>query len=142
MNMPLTPHGPGFRFIDRFEKTGAESGTGWKFLEPSMAVFADHFPGRPLLPAVLMVESAAQAAGVLWMSEGKDPSAPLFLAAVEQFRAMRPVPAGKTLETRVRLVKELGELAMFEFETVVDESPAARGRLTMSKQAPGAALEK
>jgi 3-hydroxyacyl-[acyl-carrier-protein] dehydratase len=137
MNIPLTPHGPGFRFVDRFEKTGPDSGAGWKLLEPSMAVFADHFPGRPLLPAVLMIECAAQAAGVLWMSGGKNTNAALFLAGVEQFRALRPVPAGKTLETRVHLVKELGDLAMFEFESYVDEVPAARGRLTMSKQVPG-----
>ena len=53
-NQPLTPHGPGFRFIDRFEKIGPAEGMGWKFLDPSAGFFTDHFPGNPLMPAVLV----------------------------------------------------------------------------------------
>ena len=51
--------------MDRFEHSTPESGIGWKHLDGSEAFFADHFPGMPLLPAVLLIECAAQAAGVL-----------------------------------------------------------------------------
>ena len=105
MNIPLTPHGPGFLFIDRFEKHNATSGTGWKTLDPESPFFADHFPGRPLMPAVLLVECAAQAAGVLWMQDSTSPETPLFLAGIDQFRVLGPVAPGETLETRITLVK-------------------------------------
>jgi len=134
MNTPLTPHGPGFRFVDHFEKTTRDCGTGSKYLDPAMPVFADHFPGRPLLPAVLMIECAAQAAGILWMDGCGDPTAPLFLAGVEKFRALRPVSAGERLEARLRVVKDFGNLAVFDFELMVKESAVARGQLTLSRE--------
>jgi 3-hydroxyacyl-[acyl-carrier-protein] dehydratase len=137
MTHPLTPHGPGFRFVDRFVPTDAAGGTGWKHLDPTLPFFADHFPDRPLMPAVLLVECAAQTAGVLWMSGSTEPATPLFLAAVDQFRVTGAVQPGDTLESRVRLVKELGALAQFEFEIFAQDRPVARGRLTMSRQLGG-----
>lgn len=134
MTPALTPHGPGFRFIDRFERTQADRGTGWKFLDPALPFFADHFPDRPLMPAVLLVECAAQTAGVLWMSDDRRAATPLFLAAIDQFRAMGAVHPGDTLESRVTMTKEFGTLAQFECEILVQGRPVARGRLTMSRQ--------
>jgi 3-hydroxyacyl-[acyl-carrier-protein] dehydratase len=134
MNQPLTPHGPGFRFIDRFERSDNQRGTAWKHLDPDAPFFADHFPGRPLMPAVLLVECAAQAAGVLWMSESDQPDTPLFLASIDQFRVLGPVSPGMTIQTAVTLVKELGPLAQFEAECCVDHQPVARGRLMLSRQ--------
>lgn len=134
MNHPLTPHGPGFRFIDRFERRDERSGTAWKHLDPSAPFFADHFPGRPLMPAVLLVECAAQAAGVLWMSESAQPDTPLFLASIDQFRVLGPVKPSATIQTSITLVKELGPLAQFEAECSVENRPVARGRLMLSRE--------
>ena len=134
MNTPLTPHGPGFRFIDRFEKHDTASGTGWKHLDSELQFFADHFPGRPLMPAVLLIECAAKTAGVLWMQDTTQPDTPLFLAGVDQFRVLGPVAPGETLETRVTLVKEFGALAQFESESHAQGRPVARGRFMMSRQ--------
>ena len=134
MTSPLTPHGPGFRFIDRFVKHDAVSGTGWKLLDPALPFFADHFPDRPLMPAVLLVECAAQTAGVLWMQDTAQPATPLFLAGIDQFRILGPVAPGQTLETRVTLTKELGALAQFESESRVQDHVVARGRFMMSRQ--------
>ena len=62
--MSLTPHGPGFSFLDSFEiLEPGKRGRGRKWLNPKLAFFADHFPGNPLMPGVLLVECAAQAAG-------------------------------------------------------------------------------
>lgn len=130
----MTPHGPGFQFIDRFEKTSAKSGSGWKHLEESAPFFADHFPGNPIMPGVLLVECAAQTAGVLIMHDSQTPRVPLFLAAIEQFRILGPVFPGETLQTRVTLEKELGHLFLVEVESHVLDRPVARGRLMLSRQ--------
>lgn len=132
-NEGLTPHGPGFRFIDRFEKTCPQNGTAWKHLDPAAPYFSDHFPGSPVMPAVLIVECAAQAAGVLLMHGTSDPSTPLFLASIDQFRILGPVFPDETLRTLVSLEKEFDSLVLFTAECFVGERIVARGRLLLSR---------
>lgn len=92
------------------------------------------------MPAVLLVECAAQAAGTLWMS-GKNESrdTPLFLAGMDRFRVLEAVHPGVTVRTDVRLVKELGRIAQFEVECTVDTRPVARGKLVLSRHGESAA---
>ncbi|MEZ5404903.1 MAG: hypothetical protein R3F23_01650 [Verrucomicrobiia bacterium] len=64
----LTPHGPGFSFVDSFVWDDSQKQlTAKKWLDPKLSFFADHFPEKPLMPGVLLVECAAQTAGVLWV---------------------------------------------------------------------------
>src|SRR5271154_3670702 len=103
--MNLTPHGPGFSFLDAFEVTVADrEGRGRKWLDPKLPFFADHFPGEPLMPGVLLIECGAQAAGALWASTlAADTPSRFVLAQVTQFKIQRPVQPGETLETTVAL---------------------------------------
>jgi len=127
--MSLTPHGPGFSFLDSFEILEPNKlGRGRKWLDPSAAYFADHFPGNPLMPGVLLVECAAQAAGVLWQPPG-----PAFLAGVSRFRFRKPVLPSQTLEIEVTLENELGAFAQFDVVLRVDEMVVAQGKVTLSR---------
>lgn len=134
MNPPLTPHGPGFRFLDTFTAASPTSGAGSFFLDPQLPFFADHFPGNPLMPAVFIIEAAAQTAGAVWGHSAESSTTPMFVASVDQFRIQGPALPGDTLVTRAQLTKELGSLAVFEVECRIGERPVARGRLTMSRQ--------
>jgi 3-hydroxyacyl-[acyl-carrier-protein] dehydratase len=126
--MSLTPHGPGFSFVDSFEVIEpGKRGQGSKWLDPASPFFADHFPGNPLMPGVLLVECAAQTAGALWQKPGA-----AFLAAVTQFRFIKPVFPDQKLEIEVTLVKDFGTLAQFETILRVGEEVVAQGRLTLS----------
>lgn len=139
---PLTPHGPGFRFVDHFALVPAPSesprGTATFHLLPTLSVFADHFPGNPIMPAALLLEHAAQASGILWMSLAQNsdtPSnSPLFVAGVDTLRILGPALPGDTLHTEVELLKEFGSLAQFQFETRSAEKTITKGRLTLSRQ--------
>lgn len=135
--MNLTPHGPGFSFLDEFTVTEpGRRGAGRKWLDPALPFFADHFPGEPLMPAVLLIEAAAQAAGALWASILAAETPKRFaLAQVLQFKVLAPVRPGTTVETEVTLEQSLGALAQFSVTQRVGADEVARGRLVLG--APG-----
>jgi 3-hydroxyacyl-[acyl-carrier-protein] dehydratase len=135
--MSLTPHGPGFAFLDSFDVVAAgRQGRGRKWLDPSLSFFADHFPGEPLMPGVLLIECGAQAAGALWASTlAKDAPIHFVLAQVMHFKIQLPVMPGDTIETDVVLEKVFGSLAQFEVTLQVNSREVARGQLVLSRQA-------
>jgi len=127
--MSLTPHGPGFSFLDKIEITpSGRSARGTKWLDPASPYFADHFPGQPLMPGVLLMECAAQAAGALWGQHSA------YLAAVQQFRFTQPVLPGQTLESEVILERDFGTLAQFDAILRVGTVIVAQGKLTLSRK--------
>ena len=132
--MSLTPHGSGFSFLDAFAVTEpGRRGEGRKWLDPRLPFFADHFPGEPLMPGVLLIETAAQAAGALWAStlSGGGPSR-FVLAQIVQFKILQPVRPDETVITHVTLDHLLGSLAQFSVVLTVNQAEVARGRLVLS----------
>lgn len=133
MNKPLTPHGPGFRFLDSFERVETKGIGTWR-LNPEFWFFKDHFPGNPIAPAALLMEFAAQTAGALWMQGTGAEGAALFVASIDAMRIQSAALPGETLIATSTLVRELGPLAQFEFEITSGPRAIARGRITLSRQ--------
>ncbi len=102
----LLPHRPPFLFVDRLvELTPGERVTGSWHLTGDEWFFPGHFPGRPTLPGVLMLESLAQVGACGVLAEPRFAGRlPLFGGAAK-VRFRRQVVPGETLDVTVELTR-------------------------------------
>ncbi len=98
--MRLIPHRYPFLLIDRLvDVTPGESVTGIKNVTINEPFFQGHFPGRPVMPGVLIIEAMAQTAGALVMhSLGFESKGRLvYFMSIDNARFRKPVLPGDTL---------------------------------------------
>jgi 3-hydroxyacyl-[acyl-carrier-protein] dehydratase len=98
----VLPHREPFLFVDEIVAVDpGRSAVGRWHLTGNEAFFAGHFPGRPTLPGVLMVEALAQLGGIAVLADERyAEKLPLF-GGIEKARFRRQVVPGETLELEV-----------------------------------------
>lgn len=130
----LLPHRYPFLLVDRvlqYEKD--KSLTALKNVTATEPYFQGHFPERPVMPGVLIVEALAQAAGLLtFRSMGGPPDAKtlFYLAGVDKARFKRPVCPGDQLVLEVNLLKQRRRLWRFSAIARVDDEVACSAEIT------------
>jgi len=98
------PHRPPFLFVtDLLTVEPGQSATGSWQLTGEEAFFAGHFPGRPTLPGVLMVEALAQLGGVAVLADPKFAGKLPLFGGIERARFRRQVLPGDRLDLEVTL---------------------------------------
>lgn len=106
------PHGPEFRFVDELVALEpGRSAVGRYTLRGDEPFLAGHFPGKPIMPAVLLIEAIAQVAGIVAQTDpaiGK--AADLRLAAVRNAKIHHAVAPGEMLEISAEISGRLGNL--------------------------------
>ena len=148
----ILPHRYPFLLVDRI--TELEPGNrcvGIKSVTANEEFFQGHFPGQPVMPGVLILESMAQVAGLLTLVSRNTPGALSYFAAIERARFRRPVQPGDQLVTEAQLLVLRGALckvnvvcrvddevaveADYTFMTAEDESAAAIARRAAQEKA-------
>jgi len=85
------------------------------------AHFQGHFPGKPVMPGVLILESMAQAGGLLLLQEIPDRDQKLlYLASMDKVRFRRPVVPGDQLRIEVDILTWKGDLCKIDAKAFVD----------------------
>ena len=126
--MEMIPHRHPFLMIDRVvDAVANERATGIKNVSINEQYFQGHFPTRPVMPGVLIIEAMAQTAAVLVVhtlgpeSEGKL----VYFMSVDNARFRRPVFPGDRLDVHVVKQRNRGNVWKFEGRAKVDGHLAA-----------------
>lgn len=123
----LLPHRYPFLLVDRIiEVDGDNSAIGIKNVTMNEPHFQGHFPEKPVMPGVLIIEAMAQTAGAICINNagGSTPSIVYFLT-IESAKFRKPVLPGDKLELHVKKLKQRGGIWKFECEAIVDGTKVA-----------------
>ena len=140
--MAALPHRYPMLLVDRVERiVPDQSITAIKAVSMNEGFFQGHFPGRPIMPGVLIVEALAQAAGILAVeSLGLSNSGKLvYFMAIEGAKFRTPVEPGCLLQLDVEFVQKRSSVCKFAGRASVDGKLAAEANFTAMIADPPAA---
>jgi 3-hydroxyacyl-[acyl-carrier-protein] dehydratase len=131
--MKHLPHRPPFLLIDKvIEIVEGQSLVAIKNVTINEAFFVGHFPNRPVMPGVLILEALAQAAGVLaYKSTHTTPEngGLYYLAGIDNARFRRIVEPGDQLRLTVKLARAKREMWKLEGTAHVEDELACSAEL-------------
>ncbi len=129
----ILPHRDPFLLIDEVvELEPGERVVARKQVRPDEWYLKGHFPGRPVMPGVLIVEAMAQAGAVAVLSEEENRGKIAFFGGIDDVRFKRIVEPGDELELECRLERVRGPIGKGKATAKVDGKLAARGTLTFA----------
>jgi 3-hydroxyacyl-[acyl-carrier-protein] dehydratase len=129
----ILPHRDPFLLID--EVLELEPGgrvVARKTVRPDEWYLGGHFPGRPIMPGVLIVEAMAQTGAVAVLSEEANRGRLALFAGIDDVRFKRLVQPGDVLELTCELERVRGPIGKGRATAHVGEELAARGTLTFA----------
>jgi len=130
--LELLPHRYPFLMVDRIlEVAGDDSAIGIKNVTINEQFFVGHFPGRPIMPGVLIIEGLAQTAGAICLHARRTSTPKLvYFMTIDQARFRKPVLPGDTLQYRVRKIRNRGNVWKFSGEAWVGDNKVAEAEIS------------
>ena len=129
----LLPHRYPFLLVDRvIEGTPGETLTALKNVTVNEPFFEGHFPGRPIMPGVLLVEALAQAAALM-ASHGADhvyqDDRIYYLTGIDKARFKRPVEPGDQVIFNVSIIRRIKNVFKVKGVATVDDKVCVSAEL-------------
>jgi 3-hydroxyacyl-[acyl-carrier-protein] dehydratase len=126
------PHRYPFLLIDKVEVIQEDKYCiGVKMVTANEHFFEGHFPGQPIMPGVLIVESMAQAACAMLLSKGGFENKIAFFMGIDEAKFRAPVLPGTVLKHHIEILR-LGRAGKFRGESYVGEKMVAEATMTFA----------
>lgn len=136
--MKHLPHRYPFLLVDRvIDFKAGEYLDAIKNVTVNEPCFTGHFPHRPVMPGVLILEALAQATGILafkTLNEIPDEKSLYYFVGIDKARFKKPVEPGDQVVLKVRLLKRKRLMWKFDAEAIVDGKVVCAAELMCSKQ--------
>jgi len=134
----LLPHRYPFLLVDRVvEFHEGQSLVGIKNVTVNEPFFQGHFPEKPVMPGVLILEALAQATGLLAFRTGTRGAARdslYYLVGIDKARFKQPVEPGDQLRLSVDLIKTRRGIWVFDSKATVDGNTAATAEIMCTER--------
>ena len=124
---------PPFQMVERvLDVVPGESVTALKNVSVNEPYFMGHFPDAPIMPGVLVIESAAQACSLAIEADGTDESTIYVLLKVKDFKFVKPIIPGDTMIINCK--KTMGSAGLYSFAVTisVNDKVRAKGELVFT----------
>ena len=135
--LELLPHQPPMRLLHEVvELNPGERAVARRTTHADDFYFQGHFPGDPIVPAIILVEMLAQTGGLAAGAPNFDqPQVPIALrvAGLGPFKFPAAARAGDLLEARARVVGQIGGLYKIEGSVTADGRSVATGSVTLAR---------
>jgi 3-hydroxyacyl-[acyl-carrier-protein] dehydratase len=129
----ILPHREPFLLIDEVvELTPGVGAVARKHVRDDEWYLAGHFPGRPVMPGVLIVEALAQTGAVAVLSDEENRGRIAFFGGIDDCRFKRVVEPGDTLDLSCELERVRGPIGRGKAEARVDGQLVCKARLTFA----------
>ena len=129
----ILPHREPFLLIDEvLELEPGERAVARKTVRSDEWYFPGHFPGRPVMPGVLIVEAMAQTGAVAVLSQEENRGRIAYFAGIDDVRFKRVVEPGDELQLECELERVRGPIGRGRATARVGDELAARGTLTFA----------
>jgi 3-hydroxyacyl-[acyl-carrier-protein] dehydratase len=132
------PHRYPFLLVDRvLELHRGESIRALKNVTYNEPFFPGHFPGRPVMPGVMIIEALAQAAGILCFVTGDvipDHTTRFYFVGIDNARFRRPVVPGDQLLLTAQLERSLRGIWRFQTVALVGDQEVAHAQIMVAPE--------
>jgi 3-hydroxyacyl-[acyl-carrier-protein] dehydratase len=126
----LLPHRYPFLLVDRIvELELSKRIVGIKNVTINEPFFTGHFPEKPIMPGVLILEAMAQTGGVLAFKSFPGMEGSVFFTGIDGARFRKPVIPGDQLKLVVEVVRHRREIWVFDGKAFVDNDIVAEARI-------------
>ncbi|MCR5272274.1 MAG: 3-hydroxyacyl-ACP dehydratase FabZ [Lachnospiraceae bacterium] len=129
----ILPHRYPFALVDRIlDYEPGVWAVGRKCVSMDEPFFMGHFPGKPVMPGVLIIEALAQTGAVAMLSLEENRGKIALFGGIKNARFKKPVVPGDVLELRCNMLRHKGPVGVAEAEALVDGKVVAKTEITFS----------
>lgn len=127
------PHRYPILMVDRVTiQEGGNKAIGHKCVSANEPFFQGHFPGRPIMPGVLIVESMAQTACAMFLAKPEFAGKIAFFMGIDEVKFRKPVIPGDVLELPVEILRSGSKAGKARGEAKVDGQIVAEATFTFA----------